>query len=155
MMNDDGTQIRQAAAGDADLVRTMVGEIAAHQGQADTVTITTTRWSELLGRPDVTVLIAERDHEPVGYVSAVRRLHLWSGTDVMAIDDVYVRASFRDLGIGRALMTEIARLVAPEGLIITWGVQPGNKDAQRFYDRLGATLRTKIIATWTPHADRH
>ena len=34
----------------------------------------------MLARPDVLVLVAERDGVPAGYVSAVRRLHLWLGT---------------------------------------------------------------------------
>lgn len=142
------TPIRAAAPADADTVHRLVGEIAAYQHESAHVTSTAARWRELLSRPDVTVLLAEHDHQAVGYVSAVRRLHLWSGQDVLALDDLYVRADFRDLGIGRALMTELARRAAPDQLTITWGMQPDNKNAQRFYDRLGATLRPKVIATW-------
>ena len=152
MTDPHAVLVRTATPDDAELVRTLVGEIAAHQNQAADVTVTVARWRELLGRPDVTVLLAERDHEPAGYVSAVRRLHLWSGKDVIALDDLYVRAAHRGLGIGRTLMTELARRAEAERLTITWGVQPGNTDAQRFYERLGATLRPKIIAAWTPHA---
>lgn len=70
---------------------------------------------------------------------------------MLTLDDLYVRAAHRGRGIGRTLMTELARRTAAERLTITWGVQPGNTDAQRFYERLGATLRPKIIAAWTPH----
>jgi GNAT superfamily N-acetyltransferase len=100
----------------------------------------------------VTVLLAERDGAAVGYVSAVRRLHLWTGGDVLALDDLFVRPGNRDGGVGRRLMTALAELAAPERLLITWGVEPDNVDAQRFYRRLGATLRTKVLAAWAPEA---
>lgn len=147
------TRIRAATPADADIVHTLVGEIAAYQNQAEHVTTTAARWRELLARPDVTVLLAERGHRAVGYVSALRRLHLWSRQDILALDDLYVRADSRDLGIGQALMTELARRTAPERLTITWGVQPDNEAALRFYDRLGATLHPKVVASW-PH-DRY
>lgn len=144
------THIRAAVPADADTVHCLVGEIAAHQNQSEHVTTTASQWREILARDDVTVLLAERDQEAVGYVSAVRRLHLWSGQDVIALDDLYVRPDSRDLGIGRALMIELARTTTPEQLTITWGVQPDNEAAQRFYQRLGATLHQKVVAAWPP-----
>lgn len=116
--------------------------------------VTPDRWAGLLDRDDVLVLLAERDGRAVGYVSAVRRLHLWSGGDVLAVDDVYVRPGERSAGVGRRLLTATAAHVAPEGLTITWGVEPGNTRAQWFYVRLGATLRDKVVAGWTPQAYR-
>lgn len=141
-------RIRKAEPADAELVLEMVREIANHQDQGEHVTTTAGRWRELLGRPEVTVLIAERDGAALGYVSAVRRLHLWTGGDVIGLDDLYVRAGSRDLGVGKALMVELSRLAAPEQLTIAWGVEPHNEAAIRFYDRLGANLRNKVVASW-------
>lgn len=141
-------RIRKAEPADAELVLEMVREIADHQDQGEHVTTTAGRWRELLGRPEVTVLIAERDGAALGYVSAVRRLHLWTGGDVIGLDDLYVRAGSRDLGVGQALMVELSRLAAPEQLTIAWGVEPHNEAAIRFYDRLGANLRNKVVASW-------
>jgi ribosomal protein S18 acetylase RimI-like enzyme len=141
-------RIRKAQPADAELVLKMNLEIAAHQNQAEHVTVTADRWRELLSQPDVTVLIAEHGDAAVGYVSAVRRLHLWSGGDILGLDDLYVREAARDLGVGRALMDELSRHAAPDKLTITWGVQPDNEGAIRFYDRLGATLRNKVVASW-------
>ncbi|MEV0321628.1 GNAT family N-acetyltransferase [Streptomyces sp. NPDC050658] len=141
-------RIRRAGPEDAETVLTLVREIAAHQNQSEHVTTTAARWRTALARPDVTVLLAERDGAPLGYVSALRRPHLWGGSDVLALDDLYVRPDSRDAGIGRTLMTALSRTAAPERLTITWGVQPDNEAALRFYDRLGATLRTKVVASW-------
>jgi ribosomal protein S18 acetylase RimI-like enzyme len=145
-------QVRRARAADADVVLTMVREIAAHEGDASDVAGTPESWAAMLARPEVVVLIAERDGRPVGYVSAVRKLHLWFGAEILALDDLFVRAGHRDAGVGRLLMTELTRLAAPEQLRIRWEVSPDNVAAQRFYRRLGATLRPKVVALWAPEA---
>jgi ribosomal protein S18 acetylase RimI-like enzyme len=145
--------IDRAGVADAPTVMEMVREIAAHEDQLQHLRVTTERWAELLRRRDVIVLVARRDGTAVGYVSAVRRIHLWSERDVLALDDLYVREHARDGGVGRALMAELAaRHAAPDRLTVTWGVEPDNHDAHRFYRRLGASLRDKVVAGWAPEA---
>jgi ribosomal protein S18 acetylase RimI-like enzyme len=146
--------VRRAGADDAAVVLAMVREIAAHEGEAESAAGTEHAWAQMLGRDDVVVLVAERDGQPVGYVSAVRTLHLWNGGDILALDDLYVRPVSRDAGVGRLLMTELARWAEPQDLLIRWEMREDNAAAQRFYRRLGATLRTKVIAAWTPEAQR-
>jgi ribosomal protein S18 acetylase RimI-like enzyme len=144
--------IRRATSDDAPDVAAMVREIAAHEDQAAHLHVSDDRWRTLLARPEVVVLLAERGGEAVEYVSTVRQLHLWTGGDVLALDDLYVRPGARDAGVGRRLMAALAALAAPERLLIRWGVEADNVDAQRFYHRLGATLRPKVLAAWTPGA---
>ena len=86
--------------------------------------------------------------DAVDVASMVRELHLWTGGDVLNLDDLYVRPGHRDAGVGRRLMTALADLAAPDGLLVRWGMEPDNVDAQRFYRRLGATLRPKVLAAW-------
>jgi ribosomal protein S18 acetylase RimI-like enzyme len=146
--------VRRAAPDDAGTVLTMVREIAAHEGDASDAAGTPETWAAMLARPDVVVLLAERDGVPVGYVSAVRKLHLWRGEDIYALDDLFVRDGHRDAGVGRLLMREMARLASAERLLVRWEVNQQNVAAQRFYRRLGASLRTKVIAFWTPESQR-
>ncbi len=146
--------IRRAVPADAATVQTLVLEIAAHEGDTEHVHVTADRWEQLLERDDVVVLLAERAGRVLGYTSAVRRLHLWTGGDVLAVDDVYVRPGERSQGLGRRLLTAMAAHAEPEGLLLTWGVEPENTAAQRFYAGLGATLRDKVVAGWTPAAYR-
>jgi ribosomal protein S18 acetylase RimI-like enzyme len=147
-------QVRHARTDDAAVVLTMVREIAAHEGNASDVAGTPESWAAMLARPDVVVLLAERDGVPAGYVSAVRPLHLWLGRDIYALDDLYVRDGYRDAGVGRLLMHELARLATAEDLLVRWEVAEQNVAAQRFYRRLGASLRTKVVAAWSPEAQR-
>ncbi|MEV5963112.1 GNAT family N-acetyltransferase [Kribbella sp. NPDC051952] len=146
------TEIRRAGAADAETVLTMLGELAAYQGQRAYVTATVAHWQDFLSRDDVIVLIASVDGEVAGYVSSLRRPYLWVGGDQLALDDLYVREPFRDAGVGRELMLGLARLALPDRLIITWGLRLENEAGYRFYARLGANLVTKTAATWSPKA---
>jgi len=143
---------RSARPDDAHTVAGLVTEFAAHQQQSACVTADAAAWRGMLNRPDVVVLLAEVDGEPVGYVSALVRPHLWTGEEVVALDDLYVRPGHRDRGIGRRLMRELARCAA--GRTISWGVQPDNHAAVRFYRGLGATVSTKVTCTWPPASQR-
>jgi ribosomal protein S18 acetylase RimI-like enzyme len=67
---------------------------------------------------------------------------------MLALDDLYVREQFRDAGVGRALMLELARHALPDRLTIGWGLRLENEAGYRFYDRLGANLVTKTAASW-------
>ena len=140
--------VRRAGPEDAETVLTMAREIAAHEGDASDVVSDLTAWTAMLARPEVVVLVARRDGHPAGYVSAVRRLHLWLGEDILVLDDLYVREGFRDAGVGRLLMLRLAALA--DGTLIRWEMREDNDAAQRFYRRLGASLRTKVIAFWRP-----
>lgn len=145
--------IRRAGPQDGDIVLAMMREIAAEEGVGD-VDVTADRWRELLGRHDVVVFVAERAGRAVGYVSAVVQLHLWLGREIVALDDLYVRPCHRDVGIGRRLITAMAGYAAPEDRLVRWGMECDNVDAQRFYRRMGARLRSKTIAAWPPEAYR-
>jgi ribosomal protein S18 acetylase RimI-like enzyme len=140
--------VRSANPNDADTVAGLVSELAAHQQQSEHVTAGAASWQEVLNRPEVMVLLAEVDGEPVGYVSALVRPHLWTGQEILALDDLYVRPAHRDRAVGRRLMHELARCAA--GRTISWGVQPDNHAAIRFYRGLGATVSTKVTCTWPP-----
>lgn len=152
----DSTQtsltIRPAIPADAETVHSLVLDIAELEGDLEHVHVTVEGWARILGRSDVTVLLAEGHGQVLGYVSATRRLHLWSGQDLLAVDDVFVREHARGSGIGRQLLVAMATTVAAEQLTIAWGMGPENTSAQRFYRRLGATLRPKIMAGWTATA---
>jgi len=140
--------LRRATPDDAAILRLMIGELADHQDEGQYVIVTVDQWRKLLGRDDVVVFLAELDGEAVGYVSALRRLHLWTGGDILGLDDLYVREQYRSTGAGRALMLELARYALPERLTISWGMRLENEGAQRFYARLGANLREKVVASW-------
>ena len=142
---------RRAEPRDAATVHELLTELADHERSRASVGVTADDWAGLLTNPRVRVLLAWLGEHPIGYVSAVRQLHLWSGREILALDDLYVRPRSRGGGVGHSLMTALGEQAAADGLmVIRWEMEPENRGAQRFYHGLGAALRAKVIATWSP-----
>lgn len=103
--------------------------------------------AELFGpEPQMHVLMAELDGRSVGYAGfgeswdsahAARGLYLY---------DLYVEESARRHGVGRALMTALAREVKARGKVFLWWCRkPDNERAGAFYRGLGAR-EERIVA---------
>ena len=140
--------IRRATPDDASTVHRLLRALAEHQDQASAITVTDTDLKQMLTRPDITYLIAERDGRAIGYVSWLKRIGFWSGQDYLALDDLYVTGAEQGRGVGRQLMRAVAG--AANGKLIRWEVAETNVAAQRFYARIGATLLSKKIGRWQP-----
>ncbi|MFI7638882.1 GNAT family N-acetyltransferase [Nonomuraea sp. NPDC049400] len=121
-------------------------ELAGHQSQGSAIAVSIDRLGELLTRPEICYLIAERDGRAIGYVSWLERVSLWSGSDYLALDDLYVCAGERGDGVGERLMRAVSEV--SDGKVIRWEVAETNVAAQRFYQRIGAGLVSKKICRW-------
>ncbi|WP_162642162.1 GNAT family N-acetyltransferase [Streptosporangium sp. 'caverna'] len=138
--------IRRATAKDASVIHGLMRGLAEHQNHGSAVSVSAERLEELLGRPEITYLIAERGGRAIGYVSWLERISLWSGGDYLALDDLFVCSEHRGEGVGDRLMQ--AAREASEGRVIRWEVAEDNMAAQRFYERIGASLVSKKICRW-------
>lgn len=131
-----GLRIRRAVAGDAATIVALVRELADFEGLRDEVRITE---ADVLRdgfgpEPAFGCLIAEVEGEPVGFVLYFPTYSTFSGRAGAYIEDLYVRESLRQLGIGRALLAHVARRAAGGRLelaVLDWN------PARRFYEQLG------------------
>jgi len=88
--------------------------------------------------PKFRALIAEWDEQPIGYALFYDFYSSWRGSGIF-LEDLFVREQFRGRGIGRALLTQVARIAGQEGRhAIRWEVLDWNKPAIEFYKSLGA-----------------
>jgi ribosomal protein S18 acetylase RimI-like enzyme len=99
------------------------------------------------------VLVAEVDRRIVGYTSIIAGYN----TDIAAAElwmlDLFVLPRWRGHGIGRALVTAVARETVRRGLAcLEWGVRGDNTRAKRFYRRLGARIGNARVAALTGRA---
>jgi len=93
-------------------------------------------------------LVAEADGRVVGYAS----FGIGYNTDIAArepwMHDLFVLPAWRGRGVGRMLVTAVARQAARRGLgCLEWGVRGSNARALRFYRRLGAHVGHARIAS--------
>lgn len=76
----------------------------------------------------------------IGYVTWFYTYFTWSGKGLY-IDDLYVRPSYRGIGIGKQLMEKVIALgKAAKCHKIRWQVSWWNEPAIAFYKKLGAEI---------------
>ena len=90
-------------------------------------------------RPFAEVLLAEDDGRPVGFALFFHNFSTFLGRPGIYLEDLFVLPEERGSGIGRLLLTHLARLAVERGSgRLEWAVLDWNRDAIRFYERLGA-----------------
>ncbi len=135
--------IRPASVEHVPLLLEMILEFAAFEKLREEVTITEAMLERdgFGAQPRFRTLIAEWNHAAAGYAICFPIYSTFQGP-AMFLEDVYVRPQFRDKGIGKALMGEIASMALREGCgALRWEVLQWNQPAIDFYTRLGAVFR--------------
>ena len=133
-------RIRAAKIDDVALLGTMIREFAEFERELEQVTI---REEDLArdgfgGNPRFRTLVAEWDGQPAGYALFFPYFSTWVGRG-MFLEDLFVREKFRQRGIGRALLAEVARAALDEQCHgIHWEVLDWNERAIELYQALGA-----------------
>ena len=88
-------------------------------------------------------LLALAGGQPVGFACFAVLYPGRALSGMMYLKDVFVMADRRSQGIGERIMQFLAELCADQGIgRIDWVVKSAR--SQRFYERLGATLQTKM-----------
>jgi GNAT superfamily N-acetyltransferase len=94
------------------------------------------------------VLVAEVEDRVVGYASFVTGYNTDIAARELWMHDLFVVPAWRSRGVGRALVTAVAREAVRRGYrCLEWGVRGTNRRAIRFYHRLGARLGHARIAS--------
>lgn len=85
-------------------------------------------------------LVAEDGRAIVAYAIVYETYSNFLARPVLWLEDVYVTPASRRGGVATALLREVAREARRRGCArVAWAVLDWNVDAQRFYERLGAT----------------
>ncbi|WP_119166513.1 GNAT family N-acetyltransferase [Algihabitans albus] len=137
---DPAAAIRRAEAADCGGLAALLMEAFAFYG--DPQPLPAVEMSERLRRridqqPGFEALVAERDGLPVGF--AIYAPVFWTTDCELALflKEIYVTASARGNGIGRALMAEMADIaVKRDWTRLVWTVDRFNRQAIRFYKSL-------------------
>ena len=91
--------------------------------------------------PAVRALLARYNGEAVGYALYFFTFSSFVGRAGLWLDDVYVKPAFRQQGLGKKLIEEVARIGAERNCgRFEWTALNWNKTALDFYTRLGAQV---------------
>lgn len=140
--------IRVATAADVSTILSFIKDLAeyeklAHEVVADEEALRTTLFG---APPSAEVLLAELAGAQVGFALFFPSYSTFLGKPGLYLEDLFVRPSARGQGVGRALMSALARIaVSRDYGRFEWSVLDWNEPAIRFYRSLGA----KPQSEWT------
>lgn len=97
--------------------------------------------------PKFRVVIAEWDHQPVGFAFFFYCYSTWLGKPGIYLEDLFVRPEYRGKGIGKALLVHVAQIAVSENCYgMRWQVLDWNTPSIDFYESLGA----QQMKEWIP-----
>jgi GNAT superfamily N-acetyltransferase len=135
------TTIRTATEADVPQILAFIRALAAFEREPDAVTAT----EEGLLRdgfgpnPIYYCLIADRDGQPAGFALYFFNYSTWKGCPGIYLEDIFVHPEFRDRGIGKALLQQVAAIAVQKGCPrLQWEVLDWNTPAIDFYRAMGA-----------------
>jgi GNAT superfamily N-acetyltransferase len=134
-------RIRPAVAGEADLVLRFIRELAAYERLAHEVDAGVESLDAALFGPHPRVFcdIAEWEGEPVGFALWFYNFSTFRGRHGIYLEDLFVRESMRGRGVGKALLSQLARRCVAEGLPrLEWWVLDWNEPSIAFYRSISA-----------------
>lgn len=133
--------IRPATGDDAPAIFEMLRATAREQGNEHElcVTVDDVRADGFGPSPRFHVLLAEVNGKVAGMALYFFDYSTWSARNGLYLEDLYVHAEYRRLGVARSLMTELKAVARARGCgRMNWVVQRGNAGAMAFYRSLGS-----------------
>ena len=133
--------VREARESDVERIRQLIVDLATYERSAHEVKITTEQLrAALFGpQPAAYALVAESDHEVVGFALFFRNFSTWEGVHGLYLEDLYVMPEHRGSGLGKALLMSLASLAVERGYArLEWAVLDWNQPAIDFYHGVGA-----------------
>jgi GNAT superfamily N-acetyltransferase len=140
--------IRLAGAHEMPLVLAFIRELAEYEHLEDQVVASEADLSKALSgaRPYAEVVLGCLDEVAVGFALFFHNFSTFRGKPGIYLEDLYVRPAARGHGVGKHLLTWLARTAVERGCArLEWAVLDWNAPAIAFYHSLGAVA----LDEWT------
>lgn len=135
-------QVRMAVPSDADAIVDMAHRLAAHHGDAATLSRGDLLRDAFADPPWIYLILAEAEGMAVGYAVLCRLIRLQFGTRGFDLHHLFTEPAFRGRGVGTGLVDACglkAKAMACDYLTVS--THPDNLAAQRFYESRGFVRR--------------
>ncbi len=132
--------IRFATRKDVPLILQFIKELADYEHLLDQVVATEAILEEyLFDKNKAEVIIGEYAQEPVGFALFFHNFSTFLGKSGIYIEDLYVKPEMRGKGLGRAILSHLAKLAKERNCgRLDWWVLNWNEPSIQFYKRIGA-----------------
>ncbi len=95
-------------------------------------------------RPSLYCLVAEHNQKLIGYTSYMKQFSTWDAGYYIYMDCLFLTEESRGFGIGERLINQIKEEAKKmDCSLIQWQTPKFNIRAMKFYDRIGASSKTK------------
>ncbi len=134
-------EIRFAVRTDVGAIAELIRALSRYEKLEHEVTMTEDRLTDALfgKRPYAETLIAEEDGHAVGFALFFHTFSTFLAQPGIYLEDLFVVPENRGGGVGRAMLERLARIAVERDCgRLEWAVLNWNRDAIRFYERLGA-----------------
>lgn len=136
---------RNATEEDVPLLLAFIRELAEYEKLSAEVTATEEQLrATLFGtRRFAEALLACINNQPVGFAIFFHNYSTFLARPGLYLEDLYVQPAFRGRGLGKLLITTIARIAVERGCgRFEWTVLDWNKPSIEFYESLGAEMKS-------------
>jgi GNAT superfamily N-acetyltransferase len=133
--------IRPARPEDAETIASLIRELAVYEKLEDHARATAQDLRRHLfgDRPAAEVILADVDGQTVGFALFFPTFSTFRGQPGLYLEDLLVRPEHRGRGIGKALLSKIARMAVDRGCgRLEWSVLDWNAPSIAFYRAQGA-----------------
>jgi len=140
--------IRFAQVADVPRILEFIRQLAEYERLAHEAVASEADLSAALFGPDAVaeVLVADLDGEPCGFALFFKSFSTFLGKPGLYLEDLFVVPESRGMGVGTALLRELAKLVLQRGYgRLEWAVLDWNAPAIKVYERIGA----EPMSEWT------
>ncbi|WP_430906578.1 GNAT family N-acetyltransferase [Maribacter sp. 2-571] len=94
--------------------------------------------------PRLRCLVLEEENRLMGYATFIKQFSTWDAAYYMYLDCLFLRESSRGKGWGSLLMDRVLTIAKKENCSsMQWQTPDFNSNAIAFYQKLGATSKTK------------
>jgi GNAT superfamily N-acetyltransferase len=135
---------RPATEADVPAILSLIRELAEYEKLTHEVVATEELLTETLfgPRPCAEALMGCVDGEAVGFALYFQNYSTFLAKPGLHLEDLYVQPAHRGCGLGKALITAVARIAHERGCgRYEWTVLDWNTPAIRFYESLGADMK--------------
>ncbi len=135
---------RPATEADVPVILALIRELADYEKLSHEVVATVETLTETLfgPRPCAEALMGCVEGEAVGFALFFQNYSTFLAKPGLHLEDLYVQPAHRGCGLGKALITAVARLAQERGCgRYEWTVLDWNTPAIRFYESLGAEMK--------------
>lgn len=133
--------VRKANESDMPEVQTMIKSLAAYERRPQDMTASQDDlcyW--IFEKKIATVLIAEYNHETVGYAIYYPVFGSFAAEAGVHLEDMFLNEKYRHCGLGKKFFSKIEAFVKQDGYSkIEWSCLEWNTPSIRFYHKIGAT----------------